>query len=236
MECADAPHLLEFFRDLFEPFEAENDLFFKELFVGKTPYESLKALPEFFEALQKNPSKDKAYINQDASISPKAHLINEELITIEKGARVEAFAQIEGPCYIGKNVHVGHGASIRAHTVLLEGAKVGHGSEVKASIFLPYAKAAHLNYVGDSFLGQRVNLGAGAVLSNVRLDRKEVRLKIDDVLIPTGLKKLGAILADGCQVGCNATLNPGVIAGKGICIYPNAAAGGTLLKTLKAPT
>ncbi len=230
MEC-NTPHLLsDFFSGFFEPFEAQKDPLFKKLFSCSAPFESLKALPSFFEELEK--SKRSFYLSEEAHISPKAHLVNPDLITIEKGVTVEAFAQIEGPCYIGKNVHIGHSALVRPYTVLLEGATVGHSSEVKASIFLPYAKAAHFNYVGDSFLGQKVNLGAGAILSNVRLDRKKICIKIEGVLIPTNLNKLGAILADKSQVGCNATLNPGAVIGKGVFVYPNTVISGTLLETL----
>lgn len=232
MEC-NTPYLLsDFFSGFFEPFEAQNDPLFKKLFAYSAPFDSLKALPSFFEELQKSRSDFGCHISEEANISPKAHLVNRDLITIEKGATIEAFAQIEGPCYIGKNVHIGHSALVRPHTVLLEGATVGHSSEVKASIFLPYAKAAHFNYVGDSFLGQKVNLGAGAILSNMRLDRKKICIKIEGLLIPTNLNKLGAILADESQVGCNATLNPGAVIKKGAFVYPNSVISGTLLANL----
>lgn len=171
----------------------------------------------FFEIAVKEKAPSFA---KSAKISHKAELINPEMIWIDEGAEISSFAQIEGPAYIGKNARVGHGALIRPNVILCEGAKVGHASEVKASIFLPHAKAPHFNYVGNSLLGSEVNLGAGTILSNLRFDSALVTCTYKGARFQTKHAKLGAILADGVQIGCNVTLNPGTILEKGACIAP----------------
>jgi acetyltransferase-like isoleucine patch superfamily enzyme len=91
---------------------------------------------------------------------------------------------------------------------------------------LPGAKAPHFNYVGDSILGSGVNLGAGAKLSNLRHDRQEINLRVGELRIPSGLRKFGALLGEGCQIGCNAVTNPGVILGRDTMVVPNATITG----------
>jgi len=103
---------------------------------------------------------------------------------------------------------------------------VGAHSEVKGSILLPNAKAPHQNYVGDSILGRRVNLGAGTILSNVKNVGREVTFHHDGTVVHTGLRKFGAILGDDCKTGCNTVLNPGVLLGPGCVTYPNATLRG----------
>lgn len=180
-------------------------------------WDALTESLEFFKSAVKEMAPSFA---QTAKISKQVELIHPELIWIEKGATIGPFVQIEGPAYIGKNVHIGHGALIRPHTVLCEGSKVGHASEVKASIFLPHAKAPHFNYVGNSLLGSDVNLGAGAILSNLRLDGGLIHCRYKGQRFSTSHTKLGAILADGVQIGCNVVLNPGTIYEKGTIIAP----------------
>jgi len=158
--------------------------------------------------------------SSNAKVSPKAELIHPEMIWIEEGAEISPFAQIEGPVYIGKNVRIGHSALVRPNTILCEGAKVGHASEVKSSIFLPHAKAPHFNYVGNSLLGSDVNLGAGAILSNLRLDEAMISCSYKGKRFLTNHSKLGAILADRVQIGCNVVLNPGTILEQGAIIAP----------------
>lgn len=97
---------------------------------------------------------------------------------------------------------------------------VGTNTEVKRAVFLPGAKAPHQNYVGDSILGAGVNLGAGTILSNFRHDGLEVAISVGSERLPTGRRKLGAILGDGVLTGCNAVLHPGVVVGRGSQIYP----------------
>ena len=155
----------------------------------------------------------------ESEIPNGAVLLNKESICIGPGCVIEPGALIEGPCVIGPKCVVRFGAAVRA-SVLYEGALVGHASEIKRSILLKGAKAPHFNYVGDAILGQNVNLGAGAKFANLRLDRKEICIKIKDRVLQTGLKKFGGVLGDGCQVGCNTLLNPGTLVAPNKMIAP----------------
>ena len=143
-------------------------------------------------------------------------------IFIHPSAMIGENVVIQGPSYIGPNTEIRSGALIREGSWICEGAIVGHCSEVKNSVLLPNAKAPHFNYVGDSIVGFEVNLGAGVKLSNVRNDRCEISLRImDDTRIPSGLRKLGALVGDGSQIGCNVVTNPGAIISPGSMIPPN---------------
>lgn len=162
-------------------------------------------------------------------VMPGAYL-SERPIYIAKSARIEPGAYVHGPAYIGEGVVVRHGAFVRENVVMLPGAILGHASEAKHSLLLPGAHAPHFNYVGDSILGRQVNLGAGTKLSNLTLvsakdpetgKRPTLELVIDDERYDTGLAKLGAILGDNTQTGCNAVLNPGCLVGRDSLIYAN---------------
>ncbi|MEX0961259.1 MAG: UDP-N-acetylglucosamine diphosphorylase [Simkaniaceae bacterium] len=142
-------------------------------------------------------------------------LVNPDQIAIDEGVVIESGVQIEGPCLIGKNSKICHGASIRAYSIIGDGCVVGHASEIKGSILLDGAKAPHFNYVGDSILGSNVNLGAGVICANVRLDEKPIEIRIGQQKIPTNRIKLGAILADQVQIGCQCVINPGTLLGPG---------------------
>jgi NDP-sugar pyrophosphorylase family protein len=152
-------------------------------------------------------------------LSPDVHLAGDRIV-IRKGARLGPGAVLEGPLYLGEDVEVRPGAYLRGGVWIGDGAVVGANTEVKRAIFLPHAKAPHLNYVGDSILGAGVNLGAGTVLSNFRHDGQEIRVPIDGTLRSTGRRKLGAILGDGVMTGCNCVLHPGVVVGRETRLYP----------------
>jgi NDP-sugar pyrophosphorylase family protein len=145
-------------------------------------------------------------------VDPRAYLIGEQ-IYIAPGARVEAGAYIAGPAYIGAGSVVRHGAYIRGKALVGENCVVGHDTEVKNAIFLNGAKAGHFAYVGDSILGNKVNLGAGTKLANFKLRGTEIRLRVDGQIISTGLRKFGAILGDDVSLGCNTVCNPGALVG-----------------------
>lgn len=157
-------------------------------------------------------------------------ILSDRPIYIAEGARIEPGAYIHGPAYIGPNVVVRHGAFVREDVILLDGAVLGHDSEVKNSLFLPKAHAPHFNYVGDSILGNRVNLGAGTKLSNLGMlsqkdpqsgQRPSIQLTVNGRTYNSGLAKLGAILGDDAQTGCNAVLNPGCLVGPRTLVYAN---------------
>lgn len=148
------------------------------------------------------------------------------LVHIDDSAVIEPGVHIIGPAYIGPNSTIRHGAYIREYSWICANALVGHASETKHSILLPGAKAPHFNYVGDSVLGPDVNLGAGVKLSNLRNDGKEVHVILNGVRTPSGLRKFGAILGEGCQLGCNAVTNPGVVLGMNCMVMPNTTVTG----------
>ena len=147
-------------------------------------------------------------------------------VMIEQGAIIEPSTHFIGPCFVGKNAVIRHGAYIRENAWICSSALVGHCSEVKHSILLPGAKAPHFNYVGDSILGKGVNLGAGVKLSNLRNDGAEIYLRIGESRVASGLRKFGAILGEGCQLGCNAVTNPGTVLGIDSIVWPNVTVTG----------
>lgn len=142
-------------------------------------------------------------------------------IVVGEGTEIAPGVMIEGPAWIGSGVKIRTGAYVRGGTWIGDGAVVGANTEVKRSILLPRAKAPHLSYVGDSILGSGVNLGAGTVLSNFRHDGGEiVILGPGGKKIPTGRRKLGAVLGEGVATGCNTVLHPGVVMGREGMTYP----------------
>ena len=164
-------------------------------------------------------------------IVPGAY-ISERAVYIAEGARIEPGAYVLGPAYIGTGAVVRHGAFVRENVIMFPGSVLGHASEAKNSLFLPRAHAPHFNYVGDSILGHRVNLGAGTKLSNLTMisekdprtgQRPTLSVTVGDDEYDTGLAKLGAILGDDVQTGCNAVLNPGVFLGPRTRVYANAS-------------
>lgn len=163
-----------------------------------------------------------------ARVAEGAIILNPEQVILGEGTIVEAGALIAGPTIIGRNCEVRHGAYIRGGVVTGDGCIVGHASELKNAILLDHSHAPHFAYVGDSILGNRVNLGAGTRLSNLPMmsekdpatgKRPTVRLEIDGRLYDTGLAKLGTILGDDAQTGCNVVTNPGCLIGKRTLIY-----------------
>jgi UDP-N-acetylglucosamine diphosphorylase / glucose-1-phosphate thymidylyltransferase / UDP-N-acetylgalactosamine diphosphorylase / glucosamine-1-phosphate N-acetyltransferase / galactosamine-1-phosphate N-acetyltransferase len=162
-------------------------------------------------------------------IPPGAFLANPELISIGKGSVVEPGAYIQGPCLIGEGCTVRHGAYIRGQFIAGDGCVIGHTTEVKNTVFLNGAHAAHFAYVGDSILGNRVNLGAGTKCANLRLDGGQVVVHFEGKRYPTGLRKFGAIIGDDGQVGCNAVTNPGTLLGKGVFCCPCLNVSGVVM-------
>lgn len=154
----------------------------------------------------------------------------EKYVFIGEGTRVEEGVCIQGPCIIGKNSVIGHGAFLRENCLIGDTVTIGHGVEVKNSILLNYSHAAHLNYIGDSIIGNCVNIAAGAILTNFRLDQKPVQIKTGESIIETNLTKLGAIIGDYSSVGANAVLNPGTILGKHVVVYPLTSVKGVHAK------
>jgi UDP-N-acetylglucosamine diphosphorylase / glucose-1-phosphate thymidylyltransferase / UDP-N-acetylgalactosamine diphosphorylase / glucosamine-1-phosphate N-acetyltransferase / galactosamine-1-phosphate N-acetyltransferase len=157
----------------------------------------------------------------EVTLSPSVFLVNPETISIGRGTRVEAGAYIAGPCIIGEECEIRQGAYIRGNVITGNRCVIGHATEVKNALFLNQVRAAHFNYVGDSLLGNRVNLGAGVICANYRLDHEEIYLVFNGKKILTGLKKFGAVVGDGSQLGCHSVLNPGTLIGKAVLCYPS---------------
>lgn len=133
---------------------------------------------------------------------------------------VEPGVFVKGPAWIGRGCVLRQGLYCRENVLAEEGVVLGHACELKNSCLLPGAEVPHFNYVGDSILGSRSHLGAGVILSNLRLDKRRVRIRIGDRVVDTGLEKLGALIGDDCQVGCNCVLSPGSILGRESVLYP----------------
>ena len=165
-------------------------------------------------------------------VSPQAYLEGTGIV-IESGAKIEAFSYIKGPCFIGSGSEIRHGAYLRGHVYIGRNCVVGHSTEVKHSIFFDRAKAGHFNYIGDSILGNNVNLGAGTKIANLKLTPGSVILKIGEETIDTELKKFGAILGDATETGCNSVLNPGTLIASNSKVFPLALVSGVhLTRTL----
>ncbi len=143
-----------------------------------------------------------------------------EGVIVEEGAEVGPYTVIEGPAYIGPGVRVGPSSHIRPETILLSGSKVGYAVEVKASVLMENARAPHFNYVGDSVIGEDVNLGAGTITANLRFDHGTIKVEVKGERVDTGLTKLGAIMGGHSQTGINVSLMPGVKVGSYAVIFP----------------
>jgi len=164
------------------------------------------------------------------NIPKEAYLENIDSIFIDEKTVVEKGAYIKGPCYIGKNCSIRHGAYIRGNFLCGDNCIIGHTTEVKNSIFLNNSKASHFAYIGDSILGNNVNLGAGVKCANFRIDGKNAIIRINDKVIETSLEKLGAIIGDNTQIGCNTVLNPATFLYPNVICYPSLNVGGIVPK------
>lgn len=151
-----------------------------------------------------------------------------ENIWIAKSAKVASTAFIAGPCIIGENSEVRHCAFIRGNAFVGNNCVVGNSTELKNVVLIEKVQVPHYNYVGDSVLGTGSHLGAGAITSNVKSDKTLVKVKLGDEVIETGLKKFGAMVGDGVEVGCGSVLNPGTVIGKNSNVYPLSSVRGVV--------
>lgn len=151
-----------------------------------------------------------------------------ENVWIHKTAKIFETAHIQGPVIICKDAEIRHCAFIRGNAIVGEGAVVGNSTELKNVILFNKVQVPHYNYVGDSILGYKSHMGAGAITSNVKSDKKLVVIKSAKEQIETGLKKVGAMLGDNVEVGCGSVLNPGTIIGKETNIYPLSSVRGVI--------
>ena len=148
-------------------------------------------------------------------------------IWIHKTATVAPTAYIGAPCIIGATTEVRHGAFVRGSALVGEGCVVGNSVELKNVILFDGVQVPHYNYVGDSILGYKAHMGAGSITSNVKSDKALVVIHAQPE-IPTGIKKVGAMLGDFVEVGCNSVLNPGTVVGRNSSIYPTSCVRGVI--------
>ena len=186
------------------------------LFEGKTyPWEVL--------------SEIKAYILKLGETLPSDEYDHpEEGVWIAKDAKVFPSAYIGSPCIIDHGAEVRHCAFIRESAIVGKNAVVGNSTELKNVILFDSVQVPHYNYVGDSVLGYKAHMGAGSITSNVKSDKSLVVIKQPDAPLETGRKKVGAMLGDFAEVGCNSVLNPGTAVGRNAQIYPVSCVRGVV--------
>ncbi|MST01011.1 MAG: UDP-N-acetylglucosamine diphosphorylase [Pedosphaera sp.] len=141
-------------------------------------------------------------------------------VLIGEGTVIEDGVMIKGPAIIGRNCEIRHGAYIRENVIVGDGCLVGNSCELKHAVLFNGCQVPHFNYVGDSILGHKAHLGAGVILSNVKSLAGNVTVEVEGRKCDTGLRKFGALLGDGAEIGCNSVLNPGSVIGRGAMIYP----------------
>ena len=189
-----------------------NETMAAALFDGLTyPWEILPKLSDYIR--QVGPTLDPARFEKRG-----------EDIWVARSAKVLESAYIGGPTIIDEEAEIRHGAFIRGSAIVGRGAVVGNSSELKNALLFNLVQVPHFNYVGDSVLGYRAHMGAGSIASNLKSDKTNIVIHgipgLTDAEIETGLRKIGAILGDGADVGCNCVLNPGTVVGKNSRIYP----------------
>lgn len=195
----------------------------KELFECRTPY-----LDELFN-LHKYPwgilPEIKEYINKLIEKGLAGFEKIGDNVYVGKNVKIYPTATIEGPTIIGDGTEIRPGAFIRGAVITGANCVIGNSSELKNCVLLENVQVPHYNYVGDSVLGNKAHMGAGAICSNLKTDGKPVVIHSDKEY-ETGLRKIGAILADGADIGCGCVLNPGTVIGKNTSVYPlNALRG-----------
>ena len=187
-----------------------------ELFEGVTyPWEVLPKIHDFILELGRKLPKD---IYEEKG----------ENIWIAKNASVAPTACLNGPLIVDEEAEIRHCAFVRGNAIVGKGAVVGNSTELKNIVLFNKVQVPHYNYVGDSVLGYKSHMGAGSITSNVKSDKTLVTVKGKDVCIETGLKKMGAMLGDFVEVGCNSVLNPGTVIGRHTNVYPTSMVRGVI--------
>lgn len=179
------------------------------------PWEALKGISNLIIELGNR-------LNPDEYDNPS------ENVWIHKTAKVFPSAYIGAPCIIGAGTEVRHCAFIRGSALIGENCVIGNSAELKNVIIFDNVQTPHYNYVGDSILGYKSHMGAGSITSNVKSDKTKVVIKNGSEALETGIRKIGAMLGDFVEVGCNSVLNPGTIVGRNSNIYPTSCVRGVI--------
>ena len=188
----------------------------KELFEGcEYPFEALPKIKDFILSISKTLPKD-----EYTEIS--------EGIFVANDAKISDKATILPPTIIGHGTEVRPGAFIRGSALVGDGAVIGNSTEIKNAVIFDGAQLPHYNYVGDSILGYKSHLGAGAIISNFKLDHSSVNVKLGEEKMNTGLRKFGALMGDFAESGCNSVINPGTVIGRNTIIYPLTSVRGVI--------
>lgn len=177
------------------------------------PWQALKGIGEFIVSLGKSLGGEYEEVRKD--------------VWVHRTAKVAPTACIGAPCIIGADTEVRHCAFIRGAALVGANCVVGNSTELKNVILFDGVQVPHYNYVGDSILGYKAHLGAGAITSNVKADKKSVVIH-GEREIDTGLKKVGAFIGDNAEIGCNCVLNPGTVIGAGTSVYPLTCVRGVI--------
>ena len=181
------------------------------------PWEALPRIADFICAI-------------GASLDPAIYTDLGNHVYVAKSASVAPSALIQGPCIVGENAEIRHCAFVRGSAIIGAGAVVGNSTELKNCILFDEVQVPHYNYVGDSILGYKAHLGAGALTSNVKSDKSHVVIKGEGFAVDTRRKKVGAMVGDGVEVGCGAVLCPGTVIGRGSTVYPLVRVRGVIPK------
>ena len=177
------------------------------------PWQALEGIGELIRCLGQNLGEDYR------QVAPE--------VWVHSSAKVASNASVAGPCIIGANTEVRPGAFIRGSALVGENCVVGNSTELKNVILFDNVQVPHYNYVGDSILGYKAHMGAGAVTSNVKSDKSLVVIH-GEADIPTGRKKVGAMLGDHAEIGCGSVLNPGTVIGRNSNVYPLSCVRGVV--------
>ncbi len=179
------------------------------------PWEILAGIGDFILAL-------------GPALSPAEYDHPADDVWIAKSARIYPNNYIQGPCVIGPGTEVRPGAFIRGNALVGADCVVGNSTELKNVILFDNVQVPHYNYVGDSILGYKAHMGAGSITSNVKSDKTLVTVHNGGEDILTGRKKVGAMLGDRVEVGCNSVLNPGTVIGRDSSVYPLSSVRGVV--------
>lgn len=186
------------------------------LFEGVTyPWEVLPYIHDFIIELGKTLPTD-------------VYELKGENIWVAKSAKIAPTAFLNGPLIVDENAEIRHCAFVRGSAIIGKGAVVGNSTELKNVVLFNKVQVPHYNYVGDSILGFKSHMGAGSITSNLKSDKTLVVVKDEKTCYETGVKKMGAMLGDCVEVGCNSVLNPGTIVGRNSNIYPTSSVRGVI--------